>query len=112
MLCFSEYSSPIGKITIASDGKAISELKLSGQSASENFFSAPVCKNDPPVIADTKRWLDIYFSGKKPGFLPELSPCGTSFQTEVWNLLLQIPYGETTTYCALAAEIANRRGKS
>ena len=112
MLCFSEYSSPIGKITIASDGKAITELKLSGQSASENFFSAPVCKNDPPVIADTKRWLDIYFSGKKPGFLPELSPCGTSFQTEVWNLLLQIPYGETTTYGALAAEIAKRRGKS
>ena len=70
MLCFSEYSSPIGKITIASDGKAISELKLSGQSASENFFSAPVCKNDPRSSPIQSAGLIFTFPAKSPTFFP------------------------------------------
>lgn len=111
MLCLSEYASPIGKITLATDGKAITALWLAGQSPEKEFAGTPLCKSDPPVIKEAKRWLDIYFSGREPDFVPALAPSGTPFQTEVWNLLRKIPYGETTTYGALAAEVAKRRGK-
>ncbi len=56
------------------------------------------------------RWLDIYFSGRDPGFTPPLHLCGTPFRLVVWRLLLDIPYGETTTYGALAKTISARRG--
>ena len=62
-----------------------------------------------PVFADTCRWLDTYFAGRDPGFLPQLAPEGTPFRKEVWGLLLGIPYGETTSYGALAAKIASKR---
>ncbi len=58
----------------------------------------------------TKQWLELYFSGKRPDFLPRLCPMGSAFQMQVWELLLQIPYGESTTYGALAAKLAQARG--
>ena len=56
------------------------------------------------------RWLDVYFSGKMPDFMPPLHPIGSDFRQEVWALLLQIPYGQTTTYGALAARLAAKHG--
>ena len=111
MLYLSEYNSPLGTITLASNGKALTALWLPGQTCAEKFLSAEYKYTEALPIADAKRWLDIYFSGEEPDFTPALSPEGTAFQTEVWNLLRQIPYGETTTYGALATEIAKRRGK-
>ena len=63
-----------------------------------------------PVLAETVRWLDRYFSGEEPDFLPLMALAGTAFQREVWSLLLEIPYGETRTYGQLASELAARRG--
>ena len=65
-----------------------------------------------PVLGDACRWLDVYFSGQEPDFLPPLHPHGSEFQLAVWELLLQIPYGQTTTYGALARQLAARRGLS
>ena len=62
-----------------------------------------------PVFNDTRRWLDMYFAGQVPDFLPRLSPQGTAFRQSVWNMLLAIPYGQTTSYGELAAEIGRRR---
>ena len=55
------------------------------------------------------RWLDIYFSGREPDFLP-LHPQGSAFRQAVWALLLQIPYGKTVTYGELSHQIAAQRG--
>ena len=55
-------------------------------------------------------WLDIYFSGQKPDFLPKLHLIGTDFQREVWDILLEIPYGQTVTYGEIARKIADKRG--
>ena len=63
-----------------------------------------------PILEDTKRWLDLYFSGKEPDFMPPLHPSGTPFQMEIWDILREIPYGTTMTYGAVAKEIARRRG--
>ena len=57
------------------------------------------------------RWLDLYFAGKEPHFMPALSPDGTAFQQAVWEILRTIPYGETTTYGAIAKRLEKNTGK-
>ena len=59
---------------------------------------------------ETKRWLDIYFHGAEPDFMPPLHPIGSDFQQVVWKILRQIPYGTTRTYGDIAAQIARARG--
>ena len=87
---------------------------LSAQGASEKF-----CENeqngcfeekDLAVFDQTKRWLDLYFSGREPGFTPALNPAGSAFRRTVWEILLKIPYGKTTTYGQIAREITAARG--
>ena len=51
-------------------------------------------------------WLDEYFGGKKPEWMPKIQLSGTDFQQRVWKLLMEIPYGETTTYGELAKKIS------
>ena len=46
-----------------------------------------------------------------PDFTPPLHPIGSDFRQEVWALLLQIPYGKTTTYGALANQLAEKHGQ-
>lgn len=65
---------------------------------------------ETPTLAETKRWLDIYFTGREPGFLPPLHPIGSAFRQSVWELLLRIPYGQTTTYGEIARQLAAKRG--
>ena len=62
------------------------------------------------ILKDALRWLDIYFSRQKPDFLPKLHLIGTDFQREVWDILLEIPYGQTVTYGEIARKIADKRG--
>ena len=52
----------------------------------------------------------MYFSGREPGFTPALNPVGSAFRRAVWEILLKIPYGKTTTYGQIAREIAAARG--
>ena len=62
--------------------------------------------------SEARRWLDVYFSGREPDFTPPLHPVGSPFRRAVWELLLQIPYGQTTTYGALAQQLAAKQGKT
>lgn len=62
------------------------------------------------VFDQTRRWLDLYFSGREPGFTPALNPVGSAFRRAVWEILLKIPYGQTATYGQIAHEIAAARG--
>ena len=87
---------------------------LSAQSAGKKF-----CENEQgacpkeknlAVFDQTRRWLDLYFSGREPGFTPALNPAGSAFRRAVWEILLKIPYGKTTTYGQIAREIAAARG--
>ena len=58
------------------------------------------------------RWLDLYFSGRKPDFLPPIKLIGTPFQRRVWQALMDIPYGTTTTYGALARRVGCRSAQA
>ena len=61
-----------------------------------------------PVLAAAGRWLDLYFAGRRPHFIPPLHLTGTEFRMAVWSLLQEIPYGEVTTYGELARQLAQR----
>lgn len=99
------YDSRIGVITLVSDGKSLTELKFGEPEESTN-------NQDLPIFKETRRWLDHYFSGQKPNFMPPLKPQGTPFQQRVWQELLKIPYGETTTYGAIAKHINCRSAQA
>ncbi len=99
--------SPLGGLTLASDGEALTGLWLPGQ----KYFGATL-KNDAveradlPVFAQARAWLEAYFAGRRPDprQLP-LAPQGSAFRKRVWAVLLDIPYGETVTYGQIAREI-------
>lgn len=108
MVYQSTYASPLGKITIVSDGENIVGLYLEGQ---KYFMSRikeePILKDDLEIIKKTKEWLTSYFNGENPQLsCLSLSLKGTPFQEAVWRLLLDIPYGSVTTYKDLAIKVA------
>lgn len=104
------YKSPLGGITMASDGNALTGLWFDGQKYFAEGLAETAAAKTLPVFDEAMRWLDIYFSGRRPDFTPLLNLKGTAFRKEVWQLLLQIPYGQTTTYGELAAQLAAHRG--
>lgn len=105
------YASPLGEILLASDGEAITGLWFRGAKYFARGLAPAAQERDLPVFQSAKVWLDAYFAGREPGALPPLRPAGTDFQRQVWDLLLQIPYGATTTYGALARRLAEGRGR-
>lgn len=106
----SKYKSPLGGILLAADELGLTGLWFEGQ----KYFAYDLDKENQekelPVFKQAKKWLDIYFSGKEPDFKLPLHFTGTAFQTEVWDILYSIPYGQTTTYGNIAARLAKQRG--
>lgn len=92
------YSSPLGGITIASNGIEITGLWFDGQKYFADTLSKVHEEKALPVFDETKKWLDIYFNGTPPDFTPPLSMNTTPFRKAVWNILLGIPFGKTMTY--------------
>lgn len=105
-----EYKSPIGGIIITSDETEITGLRFKRQP--ENEEPHDKIYKEVSTIKDAKKWLDIYFSGKNPGYIPAINPEGTEFQKLVWKILLGIPYGKTTTYGEIAGKIAEIKNVS
>ena len=102
MLHFAEYESPIGRLLLCSDGKALTCLRFGGE-------GAYICEDE--VLTRVKRWLDAYFCGNSRPVDCPLAPERTAFQKLVWDLLREVPYGRTCTYGGLAKEAARRLGK-
>ncbi|NLK07167.1 MAG: methylated-DNA--[protein]-cysteine S-methyltransferase [Firmicutes bacterium] len=107
------HATPMGTATMASDGAGLTGLWLEGQSNYERTVRGKLVeKADLSVFDDTKKWLDDYFSGKKPEVSDlALSLKGTEFRMMVWDLLIKIPYGELTTYGGIAKTVAHQMGR-
>lgn len=117
-----QYQSPLGTITLVCDSQALTYLwfndqwkSLPSDVPSENAFpasgsSAATEAQDHPILEEAKRWLDLYFSGQNPTFLPPLKYDSTPFRTRVYQILLTIPYGQTMTYGEIARQLAKERG--
>lgn len=106
------YSSPLGSIIIAADDTGLVGLWFEREALDIGQRLGECAQQSTPVLEQTAKWLDIYFSGRQPDFTPPLKPRGTAFRQSVWALLLKIPYGQTTTYGALAREIAAQSGRA
>ena len=102
------YISPLGGITLASDGEALTGLWFDGQKHFPSVLGRE--QKSLPVFEEAVKWLDLYFSGKDPGFTPKLSLRSTPFREAVWEMLRSISFGETVTYGEIAARLAGERG--
>jgi methylated-DNA-[protein]-cysteine S-methyltransferase len=96
--------SPVGILTISSDGKNISGLWIEGQKYFAKTLEKDVLEQNLPIFDSVEKWLDIYFSSKEPDFMPPLMPKGSPFQRSIWNILCKIPYGQKTTYGEIAKQ--------
>jgi methylated-DNA-[protein]-cysteine S-methyltransferase len=105
------YESPLGGITLASDGEALTGLWFDGQKYYADTLQKEHKEKPLPIFREAERWLDIYFRGKVPDFTPRLHLRTTSsFRKAVWDILLTIPYGQTMTYGEIANRIAKQKG--
>lgn len=104
-------TSPVGEILLTSDGENLTGLWIQGQTPDKTAENA-VSDDTLPVFEKTKDWLFRYFAGQTttPDELP-LKPAGNAFCQRVWAILREIPYGETTTYGAIARQIESETGK-
>ena len=110
MIYTSLYSSPLGSITLASDETSIIGLWFNGQRHFGNILPELTEQKELSIFKDAKHWLDIYFSGKEPQFLPPLKYDSTPFRKSVCDIMLTIPYGKTMTYGEIAEKIAEEKG--
>lgn len=109
MIFLTRYNSPVGRIVMASDGNNLIGLWFDGQKYFlETIKGEETIEKEPPVLQETREWLDVYFSGKAPGFTPRLTVGGSAFQRTVCEAMQNIPYGETTTYGAIARGVADQ----
>lgn len=104
------YLSPLGKILLAAEEDKITGLWFWGQKYFPQRLEGSPLTQGCPVLEQAKLWLCRYFAGERPEPLQQLMLRGTPFQREVWQLLRQIPYGETVTYGELSKVLAGRRG--
>ena len=97
---------PLGEIRAAAENHSLRGLWFTGQKYFPAGTAAWLDEPDYPVFVSLKNWLSGYFDRKNPKMDVLLSPRGTPFQEAVWKLLLEIPYGATSTYGAIAAELS------
>lgn len=106
------YRSPLGDILLAADEIGLTGLWFEGQKYFANTLPAEHTPQETELLSEAKKWLDIYFSGEEPNFTPALHPAGSAFRQAVWQILLQIPYGQTITYGEIARKMAEMKNTS
>ena len=101
------YASPLGSITLASDGEALTGLWFDEQKHFPHKLISESIETELPIYTQTIKWLNTYFSEKAPDFTPPISLNTTPFRKAVYEILLTIPYGHTMTYGEIANIIAD-----
>mgnify|MGYP002772646890 FL=1 len=109
MTFIQDYNSPLGGILLAADEIGLTGLWFNGQKYFARSLPAGYTEQNTPALSEAKRWLEVYFTGKKPDFMPPLHIVGSAFRRAVWEILLQIPYGKTTTYGEIARQLAKKQ---
>ena len=107
-----KYKSPLGEILLAADEIGLTGLWFEGQKYFANTLPDERISQETEILSEAKKWLDVYFSGEEPNFTPPLHPNGSTFRKAVWQILLDIPYGQTITYGEIARRIAVMKNTS
>ncbi|MCI9084490.1 MAG: methylated-DNA--[protein]-cysteine S-methyltransferase [Bacilli bacterium] len=106
-----KFESIMGNITLASDGESLIGLWFDNQKYYLGNIKDDFINKDLPIFKETKKWLDIYFRGKEPNFKLSLNPMGSTFRKDVWDILLQIPYGKVITYGEISKRLEKKYGR-
>ena len=106
------YISPLGRILLTADEIGLTGLAFEGQKNAVQGLIRESEEKETTLFSGVKKWLDIYFSGEDPTFTPPLHPSGSAFRQAVWQILLQIPYGQTITYGEIARKLAETKNTS
>lgn len=106
-LTFKLMPSPVGMLTLVARGPALAAVLWEHER--ENRVRLGPLSEDTfhPVLRDTEKQLNEYFAGARRRFDLPLDFQGTEFQKQVWQALLDIPYGETRSYGQIAQSIGN-----
>lgn len=112
MQYLSHYHSPLGAITLASDGEHLIGLWFDGQEHFASTITEAKEEHNLAIFHETQRWLDQYFAGQRPDFIPKLEVLGTEFRKLVCDIMLAIPYGSTTTYKDIVQQAAAKLGRN
>ena len=109
MIYITKYLSPLGGMTMASDGTHLTGLWFDGQ----KYFPARLAGEEKglPLFGQVRTWLDAYFRGENPPVRFGVRAEGSPFRRAVWELLRAIPYGTTMTYGQLARALEERTGR-
>lgn len=110
MQYISHYNSPLGEMLLVADEIGLVGVWFDKQKYFARALKDEYIEKEVEIFSKTKEWLDIYFSGKEPEMELTLHLVGSEFQKEVWSILLDIPYGKTTSYGDIAKIIAKKRG--
>ena len=111
MIYTDKYESPLGSILLAGDEEGLTGLWFAeGGRYTGLGLQKDAAPRETDYFDQARTWLDIYFSGRDPGFLPRLHLLGSDFRRRVGEILCEIPYGRTVTYGWIADRIAGERG--
>lgn len=103
MMHYTHVDSPVGELLLVGDGARLSGLYFPEHRRGPDV--ADEWSRNDAAFAAARAQLDAYFHGQLRTFDLELAPIGTPFQIDVWQALARIPFGVTTTYGKLAAEL-------
>lgn len=111
-IAISHYDAPVGRLLLAAKEDALTGLWIEDQKYYPYSLREAGTPDDAhPVLLRARDWLDRYFTGANPEITElKLAPAGSEFQQHVWRILCQIPYGQVTTYGAIAKELAAEKG--
>jgi methylated-DNA-[protein]-cysteine S-methyltransferase len=105
MTHYTIVDSPIGKLTLTAERNALTAVRFARTDGTATLDAAWQRDDAHPVLAQARAQLEEYFAGKRTRFELPLAPAGTAFQRAVWDALLGVPFGATSTYGALAAQV-------
>lgn len=106
------YETPekFSNMIMNSDGEYLTGLWFEG-SRDSSKHTIDCEEKDLEIFRETKKWLDIYFSGKNPNFIPKYKIENlTPFRQEVIDIMNSIEYGKVVTYNDISKIIAKKRG--
>ena len=111
MIYTNHYKSPLGNILLAGDEEGLTGLWFTdGGRYTGLGLKKDAIPRDTEYFERTKRWLDVYFTGRDPGFMPKIHLVGSDFRNRVGEIMCEIPFGQTVTYGWIANRIARERG--
>jgi methylated-DNA-[protein]-cysteine S-methyltransferase len=112
MIYSSRFETPLGTMVAAAKDETIIGLWFTTQKHFPTGIDEWVENDQYGVFIKLRAWLESYFKGVQSQVILPLEPQGTAFQKIVWQQLLKIPFGETTTYGSVARQVAATMGRT